>query len=85
MRGPHYRRRSAPLLLAAVALWAGLAAAAAAQGNAADRPRGARGALRRNRRPGLDRQHQLENVGADRPPWFGVSPTGTPPATGHRG
>ena len=35
MRGPHYRRRSAPLLLAAVALWAGLAAAAAAQGNAA--------------------------------------------------
>ena len=35
MRGPHYRRRSAPLLLAAVALWAGLAAAASAQGNAA--------------------------------------------------
>ena len=35
MRGPHYRRRSAPLLLAAVALWAGLAADAAAQGNAA--------------------------------------------------
>ena len=34
-RGPHYRRRSAPLLLAAVALWAGLAADAAAQGNAA--------------------------------------------------
>ena len=35
MRGPHYRRRSPPLLLAAVALWAGLAADAAAQGNAA--------------------------------------------------
>ena len=35
MRGPHCRRRSSPLLLAAVALWAGLAAAAAAQGNAA--------------------------------------------------
>ena len=35
MTGPHCRRRSAPLLLAAVALWAGLAAAAAAQGNAA--------------------------------------------------
>ena len=35
MRGPHYRRRSAPLLLAAVALWVGLAADAAAQGNAA--------------------------------------------------
>ena len=34
-RRPHYRRRSAPLLLAAVALWAGLAADAAAQGNAA--------------------------------------------------
>ena len=34
MRGLHYRRRSAPLL-AAVALWAGLAADAAAQGNAA--------------------------------------------------
>ena len=34
-RGPHCRRRSAPLLLAAVALWAGLAADAAAQGNAA--------------------------------------------------
>ena len=35
MRGGHYRRRSAPLLLAAFALWAGLAADAAAQGNAA--------------------------------------------------
>ncbi len=35
MTGPHCRRRSEPLLLAAVALWAGLAAAAAAQGNAA--------------------------------------------------
>ena len=35
MRGPHCRRRSSPLLLAAVALWAGLAADAAAQGNAA--------------------------------------------------
>ena len=35
MRGPHCRRRSAPLLLAAVALWAGLAADAAAQGSAA--------------------------------------------------
>ena len=35
MRGAHYRRRSAPLLLAAVALWVGLAADAAAQGNAA--------------------------------------------------
>ena len=35
MTGPHCRRRSAPLLLAAVALWAGLAADAAAQGNAA--------------------------------------------------
>ena len=34
MRGLHYRRRSAPLL-AAFALWAGLAADAAAQGNAA--------------------------------------------------
>ena len=34
-RGPHYRRRSAPLLLAAVALCAGLAADAAAQENAA--------------------------------------------------
>ena len=36
-RGPHYRRRSSPLLLllAAFALWAGLAADAAAQGNAA--------------------------------------------------
>ena len=35
MRGPHCRRRSSPLLLAAVALWAGLAADAATQGNAA--------------------------------------------------
>ena len=35
MRGLHYRRRPAPLLLAAFALWAGLAADAAAQGNAA--------------------------------------------------
>ena len=35
MRGLHCRRRSPPLLLAAVALWAGLAADAAAQGNAA--------------------------------------------------
>ena len=35
MRGPHCRRRSAPLLLAAVALWAGLAADVAAQGSAA--------------------------------------------------
>ena len=35
MTRPHCRRRSAPLLLAAVALWAGLAADAAAQGNAA--------------------------------------------------
>ena len=35
MTGPHCRRRSAPLLLAAFALWAGLAADAAAQGNAA--------------------------------------------------
>ena len=34
-RGAHYRRRSAPLLLAAFALWARLAADAAAQGNAA--------------------------------------------------
>ena len=34
-RGLHYRRGSAPLLLAAFALWAGLAADAAAQGNAA--------------------------------------------------
>ena len=34
MRGLHYRRRSAPLL-AAVALWAGQSADAAAQGNAA--------------------------------------------------
>ena len=35
MTGPHCRRRSAPLLLAAVALWAGLAADVAAQGSAA--------------------------------------------------
>ena len=35
MTRPHCRRRSPPLLLAAVALWAGLAADAAAQGNAA--------------------------------------------------
>ena len=35
MTRPHCRRRSSPLLLAAVALWAGLAADAAAQGNAA--------------------------------------------------
>ena len=35
MTRPHCRRRSAPLLLAAVALWVGLAADAAAQGNAA--------------------------------------------------
>ena len=35
MTRPHCRRRSAPLLLAAVTLWAGLAADAAAQGNAA--------------------------------------------------
>ena len=35
MRGPHCRRRSSPLLLAAVALWAGLAADAVAQRNAA--------------------------------------------------
>ena len=35
MTGPHCRRRSAPLLLAAVALWAGLATDAAAQGSAA--------------------------------------------------
>ena len=35
MTTPHCRRRSAPLLLAAVALWAGLAADAAAQRNAA--------------------------------------------------
>ena len=35
MTRPHCRRRSPPLLLAAFALWAGLAADAAAQGNAA--------------------------------------------------
>ena len=35
MTRPHCRRRSAPLLLAAVTLWAGLAADATAQGNAA--------------------------------------------------
>ena len=35
MTGSHCRRRSAPLLLAAVALWAGLAADVAAQGSAA--------------------------------------------------
>ena len=35
MTRPNCRRRSVPLLLAAVALWAGLAADAAAQGNAA--------------------------------------------------
>ena len=71
-RGPHYRRRSAPLLLAAFALWAGLAADAAAQGNAASDRAALEALYDATGSPGWTDSTNW-NTSAPTGEWFGVS------------